>query len=140
MGKMNNDIIKRKIEKLNAVDVVVKIFYFLTGLAHVLITLFTITELQGHAYGSPDKYGSYNYGLYDYEVEQIEKNIKAIWFMTLGIAILGVIILIVYSRRKSYGFVSNNTSFSKFNAFLIILFFVCLVGAIWTSFKYGQYH
>ena len=130
---------KKKLEIVNGIDVIVKIIYCVLGFIHFFTFLRTESLLDGHAYGSPDKYGSYNYGLYTDEILQIEKNKTSLWLLVLGLVILGIAIIVLYFMKVKYGYNNNNTSFSKVTIFLAILLIICFVGTVWVSIHYGMY-
>ena len=120
-------------------------FTAVLGSVHVMLFVGAETFLEGHTYGSADKYGDYARGLYNSEVATLDSMIPLMWII---VAVLFVILLI-HSKVNKFKTTSNtngqadstaNTS-SKFSVAQIIpvILAICLIGTIWVALHYGMY-
>ncbi|MBO5076642.1 MAG: hypothetical protein J5584_03480 [Clostridia bacterium] len=123
---------------LVTLDVLMTFVFYILGIVHFVFFWMTESKLDGHIYGEPDKYGDYARGLYASEVEEIEKNIKVLWLVFLGLLLIGIAILVVKHLRKGNG--SFSSAESKLITALCIVVVVCFIGSIIVSIHYSGYN
>ncbi len=109
------------------------------SIVHVITIALTSNLLDGHKYGSPDKYGDYARGLYKGEAAELSSNTEKLWLLLLGIIAFGIIALV--TRPKTAEGTSDPVGkFALYCAYTAVAFTAfCLVGTLYVTLVGGMY-
>lgn len=100
---------------------------------HMLLSAIAVVYLEGHAYGSPDKYGDYKRGLTKSEVAMLDRIIPSMWI------VLAVLTIIFFIHRVSKKLNTDTTKNVIIDRLMKAFMIVCVIGSVWVSFYYSMY-
>ncbi len=113
---------------------------------HAIMFGLCVSMLEGHAYGSPDKYGDYARGLYGYEVRALDGTLPNL-LLILGIMIVLQIVCTplirpLLKQKEDASARKNPSKASPEGVFILLRVFIviCAIGTAWVAISYRMYH
>ena len=113
-----------------------QIIFWVSGIIHVVLYFIVRTLLQGHKYGSPDKYGDYAKGLTSAEIEQIDGTLPFMWVVLVVVLISGFIAYWTQDATSESN-PANTAALQKIAKWVML---ACAAGTIYVQVIYGGYH